>query len=278
MPSVPIDGFTRIGPLSSLYRPAQNDQDASGPALVLLCTWMAALPQHISKYTAGYRLLYPNATILVCQSTPHSLTWGYDITVPLSIITSSLKQGSKAPVILHAFSNGGCTTAIQIAVRLAKAGTTPLFSKMVIDSAPARASLTAGVKAFSFAFPSNPVLRPLIKAYFYIVLSLWMYIHKILRIEDGMARVYRRTNDLTLFPSSIPRLYLYSKADELIPWRRVHAHADVAREDGYAVREEVFEKAPHCNLLKEDAQRYWEAVGRLVDETQPEEKLHDARK
>lgn len=71
------------------------------------------------------------------------------------------------------------------------------------------------------------------------------------------------------------RLYLYSKADEVVGWRDVERHVRLARklmvkkkskkgggddERQGLVKAERFEKATHCALVMEDEERYWRAV------------------
>ena len=63
-----------------------------------------------------------------------------------------------------------------------------------------------------------------------------------------------------MFSTEMSRLYLYSENDALVEWKHVHEHAKDARQKGYTVREERFEKAAHVALLMEDSGRYWNAV------------------
>lgn len=87
-------------------------------------------------------------------------------------------------------------------------------------------------------------------------------------IEDVLTRLRRRLNTTSFFDPSAPRLYLYSRADELVPWRHVVEHAEDARDKGYKiVEEEVFEEAAHCALPREDAGRYWRVIESWVNGT-----------
>lgn len=65
-----------------------------------------------------------------------------------------------------------------------------------------------------------------------------------------------------IWDAKVSRLYMYSKADEVVSWEDVRDHAKEAREvKGFeSVREEVFEKAPHVGLPREDFGRYWGVV------------------
>ena len=64
------------------------------------------------------------------------------------------------------------------------------------------------------------------------------------------------------FPPA-PRLYLYSKADLIIPGEEVAAHVKEARARGVEVAEEVFERSPHVSHARTEPERYWAAVRKL---------------
>lgn len=67
--------------------------------------------------------------------------------------------------------------------------------------------------------------------------------------------------DGQLWDPSVPRLYLYSKGDEVVQWEAVRDHAADARKVGFNdVVEEVFETASHVSLPREDFDRYWGTV------------------
>ena len=50
--------------------------------------------------------------------------------------------------------------------------------------------------------------------------------------------------------------YMASKADKQTDWRDVVAHAEIARKQGWDVKEIILESTPHCNHLKKDPQMY----------------------
>lgn len=60
-----------------------------------------------------------------------------------------------------------------------------------------------------------------------------------------------------------PRLYIYSKTDELIQWQYVDDHINHLRRLGMDVQAEVFEDSPHVAHARTDPSRYWTAVARL---------------
>lgn len=54
MSTTPVDGFTKLTDSISLHRPsttAADPQHPSTPAFIVICSWFAAAPKHIAKYT-----------------------------------------------------------------------------------------------------------------------------------------------------------------------------------------------------------------------------------
>lgn len=92
-----------------------------------------------------------------------------------------------------------------------------------------------------------------------------MTITHLFRIEDTVSQLRRQLNDPALVPTSVRRLYLYSKADEMVRWEDVGGHVEEARGRGYERVQEVrFEGAAHCALMLEGGGRYRRAVGGCI--------------
>lgn len=68
-------------------------------------------------------------------------------------------------------------------------------------------------------------------------------------------------NDPEIFGDA-RRLYLYSRIDDMIPWKDVEGHMIEASGRGYAVTGVGFEDGKHCGLVMGDERRYWDAVER----------------
>lgn len=85
-----------------------------------------------------------------------------------------------------------------------------------------------------------------------------------------MSSITRRPSTLTLLSSylttalpTVPRLYLFSKADHLIPSADVLEHAAAARHQGVDVTVEEFEGTMHVAHVRKEPERYWGAVKSL---------------
>ena len=54
--------------------------------------------------------------------------------------------------------------------------------------------------------------------------------------------------------------YVASKSDKQTDWQDVIAHAEIARGQGWDVKDVILEDTPHCNHLKKDPQMYHDLV------------------
>lgn len=83
-----------------------------------------------------------------------------------------------------------------------------------------------------------------------------------------MERIRRQLNDSALIDVRVPRLYVYSHADELVMSQDVTSHAREAREKGFLkVEEVVFEDSAHCAHALAYKEKYWGAVDRVIAES-----------
>ncbi|GAA5956521.1 hypothetical protein JCM3765_003471 [Sporobolomyces pararoseus] len=209
------------------------------------------------------------------------------------------KKGERGGMLVHVFSNGGCMSLKWLNQELSSTETTtqegetrstssisqektPLLSSsfspsgpsstttyplsgaraIIFDSCPGKASLLVTLRAFS-----APIRNKFLKfgamgflAIFHSLISLY---NLILRKPPILNRLYAYLNQPTSLPP-VPRLYLYSKIDELIPCKDVEAHAKQAEEElGVSVRKERFEKTSHVGHVRGDPERYWKSVEEL---------------
>lgn len=162
-------------------------------------------------------------------------------------------------------SNGGGIASTRLATILRNQGHGKIFDRQVLDCQPSRPHRGLGIRAMVMQLPSNPIIR-FIGTW---VLTAWTYtgwfLHvTLLRREDIISRLRRLENDPNLFDLSLDRLYMYTKQDALVPWKEVHEHAQEAKRAGYLVTEDIFAEAPHCALVREDADRYWRQIEELA--------------
>lgn len=283
-------GFSKISDDMMLYEPISSSLEpptVGGPvSLVTLCTWVAASPRHIAKYTDVYRSLFPTASILVLQSSLADMVYRTDGAqqtrlarardVILSRATTEGQQRSanaheaggndKGSVLLHAFSNGGAQCAGQLAVALPPQQRQCVFRGLVLDSCPGRGTYMRSANAIILSLPKASVARVIGTIIVHLVLVVLFFFDRVAGFENVITCARRRLNSQVLFDRAAPRLYLYSKADEMVWYEDVQEHAAQARENGYeSVNEVSFEGSGHCAHATIDGEKYWDAVRSLVE-------------
>jgi hypothetical protein len=251
-------------------KPSQN-----GPTLVILCTWMSANRKHIAKYTQQYRHQHPEMDILVVESSvadmvyrstrsqQHRLRPARDIL--LSHLSSTAQGPGQQGAVLHMFSNGGAQCAVQLAAMLPPDIRRHAFSAIILDSCPGTATYQETVHAMSLSMPKSPVAKILGPPILHLVLCFIFLALFVTSAEDVITRIRKQLNDQELFSHDVPRLYVYSKADQLVPFQDVKSHADDARRKGYVKTGEVmFEASAHCAHALSHKDEYWGAIGTLL--------------
>lgn len=133
----------------------------------------------------------------------------------------------------------------------------------IIDSAPGRGSWSRSHAAITAALPgrSYAVTRGLGPLVVHGLLACIFAYDAVLGKENNMAILCDAMNSKDLFDERVPRLYLYSRADEMVGWEEVERHADEAEALGWtSVARVRFEASAHAGHIRENAGKYWAAV------------------
>lgn len=251
----------------------RRDQQHDTPNVILLFTWMGAEPKHIAKYISKYIELFPTASIILIRThlfdiiflPPIVLKRRYEPALAkiLSLNQTSKKNHTEPRVLVKAFSNGGAFAFLHFAgFYYSLTGSVIPINAIIFDSGPAIGDLARGVAAIMAVVPRNPVLWYPVVFLLNIFLRLLWARDTVLRRKSVVRRTYFGLNEPRLLPNGVPRLYLYSKADTMVDWREVEAHARNAEENGASGKTELvkFEKSEHVAHVREDAEKYWDAV------------------
>jgi len=67
-------------------------------------------------------------------------------------------------------------------------------------------------------------------------------------------------NDTTFFDRTVPRVYLYSTVDRMVPSEAVREHCASAHNAGYNASLVRFRDSPHVAHINEDKEKYWGAI------------------
>ncbi|KAH0833499.1 hypothetical protein J3R83DRAFT_12624 [Lanmaoa asiatica] len=285
-PQPPV-GFVTIGPgiyisLAPMSEAALQLDDAS-PDVILVFGWMGALTRHLQHYSRKYAELYPRATQIIVKCGP-SFFWTSErgkqnrlLSVVEALETLGCLPSTNNPtqvstrvrprVLIHSFSNGGGLQLTSLGRLLSsKYPSIPpsqlLVSALILDSTPAIGNFhTIGI-AFSIAI-RNPVARYVALLIIYIAHALRLSLQNIFGVETVAVRYTKALLQPRLLPwmnSQTPRLYIFSKKDELIPWQEVQKHAEAAKTSGLNVRCEVYEESAHVAHMRLDPKRYWASI------------------
>ena len=274
-----------------LYEPPSiTDATSSDPPLVILCTWLGgATPRRIHKYIEGYRREFPSSCILLITSIVLDITLRtiYTIRARLQPARDAIARiltthndranvispnrdsdSSSSSILLHVFSHGGSNTAVQLALSWQEEHNYPLpLGGVILDCSPGDTTFRRSYNAAVLSLPSEttPPVQSIGRALLYptiATVTVLQHLHLMASVRD----LRRQLNDPAVFGAGVPRLYLFSEADEMVGVHNVRSHAVDARRCGFAVDEVVFRSAEHCALVLEDAGRYWGAVRRFWGE------------
>ncbi|KAJ1310803.1 hypothetical protein OPQ81_009323 [Rhizoctonia solani] len=234
------------------------------PTLILIFGWMGAQLPHLYKYTEQYNILYPSATQIIVRAHANYF-WGSEVArrAAVSPVIKLLRDAGihenttaeTSGLLVHTFSNGGALNETALARTIADTlpPTTNIpaipAQAIVYDSLPGVLNIRVTVLAFTAAIRS-PVFRAIAK----FILGI-LYI---------MGAAWRELNEPKLLPQHIPRTYIYSDIDELIPPESVERHAKKAKEliggDEGAIKLVKFQGSPHVAHVRTDPRRYWDTV------------------
>ncbi|KIW13707.1 hypothetical protein PV08_08898 [Exophiala spinifera] len=281
------------------------------PTLIICCVWMYAAPRHAAKYFRQYQLLFPEAQILLLQNNFMNVTVTPDwvqmqaLAPAVEALKNSFRKNPHSTVFVHAFSGGGCHSAIQLAQAYreniqsgSKSEELPLeipISAMVLDSSPPHGSpplQTAVAAALSFLPKKSVTRRMLATPIAWAVIGSCALFNDLGLIESSPSKIWRCLNEpdgsflfkhdhavdtLGFNPSkrTVPRTYIFGKGDQLVPHEHIVLHAAEARnkcvvfaseaDPNESIRLEEFIGSPHVNHVSVDTQRYWQLVKDTVE-------------
>ncbi|BGP57893.1 hypothetical protein JCM8202v2_005542 [Rhodotorula sphaerocarpa] len=255
--------------------------------------------KHAEKYVEAYRKLYPETTVLLVRSNPIDFFRRSAFLAAIRPAADLLRSrtnglaGPQSDLLVHTLSNGGCLTLQELNEQLRRTGLQSPpppeprekdevatidvqrpaegipARAFVYDSCPGLSTLTSSIRAFSAGIRNPLAYYPAVVAIsaMYGLLRFWSILR---RQPSTLSRISAYLNSAAL--PSVPRLYLYSPVDELIPPEDVERHAAEAR-SGAGIRDvrlERFEKSPHVAHARTDPERYWGAIRRVWKESAEE--------
>ncbi|CCF48342.1 hypothetical protein NDA11_006874 [Ustilago hordei] len=230
--------------------------------------------------------------------------------------SSSSEDGKEAAqvggFVIHSFSDGGAgNLALFLDEMARRKGASARVHSLIMDSSPGKSNAKTGSIAFTMHLANRPLLRAIVRFFVYLGLYLLKIWTKLTGQPQRGELMRKRLNSLrswswvtashTPKPQQVekkadadypPRMYMYTKADQLIPWQFVEEHAhDLARisevqqglvqmeneserqklleavrqgktrsEREYKVELRRWNTPPHCSIGRSDFEGYWAAL------------------
>jgi len=141
-------------------------------------------------------------------------------------------------------------------------------SHIIIDSAPGIPTNILSIATASASGVRNKVVRGIMIVILWAFCSFWFLYLKIFA---------RKFHDLTLEPNfvvdnlifltetPIPRLFLYSEADKVVPHSKIESYIQICKKKGIPVKEKKFNDSDHVQHYRAHKNEYenviWEFIG-----------------
>lgn len=258
----PLTDFTTIGHNTYLW--TSESYTPSTSPLILLFAWNAAAARHIAKYTLSYQRLFPSSQILLvrCYTSDmftRSALYASLLAPALDVTHQHIK--SEGEVLVHSFSNGGGNQVNEFAKAWGKTfgGLLPMRCQ-IMDSSPTKGPWMKSHAAISAGLPRSDFWKWFGGLLVHLLLLSTFLVNVLRRRENKMVVLCREMNDDQVFDKQVPRVYLYSRVDQMVGSEEVEEHAAIARRKGWDVTMVRFEQSGHCGHVREDEKKYWGAI------------------
>ncbi|KAK1834895.1 hypothetical protein QBC39DRAFT_181433 [Podospora conica] len=284
-----LDTFERITDQIFVQpSPPNTPLDPSHPTTVVIYGWGDALPKHLAKYVSGYRALFPaSRLVLIFSPILRALLAGLDArTQTMAPVLDAIygPAGTAAApdrvrILIQVMSNtGGINYAATLNAHAARhAGAALPHALLVLDSTPGSTDFFPNIGRWSRALALGAGKIPIIPfavtqavaAGFLGALSLAGWLAGRTSAADFSVGA---VNNPALCDVGVRRVYLYSKADDIIHWEDIEKHMAAGREKGYVVEGELFEGTPHVGHMRAWPEEYWGTIERCWGEVVKKEK------
>lgn len=249
-------GFTRLSPTTYLYQPLITiPRTGTSPDTIIFLAWAAAPPKLISKYTISYQTIYPESRILLVTTSFSDLilhtrnSQAAPLASALALLRpfSSQQNDPRPRHLIHLLSNGGSYKLHELAAHYRRLTNSILpIDALILDSAPGRPHFRNAAHALLTTLPStspnpNPTSAPLLPLLHYLLrlllralgtIAVYFYLglyyawRAVARARPITQLVWEALNDGALVDPGAERLYVYSKADDMVDWRDVVVHGE----------------------------------------------------
>jgi hypothetical protein len=261
----PLSEFQKIGHNTYTWTPSSyHSQSAEKSPLIVIFSWNAAAAKHIAKYTTAYQKMFPSSRILLVRSFTRDMFRRTKEYAPLlkpamDLVHEHIKSGGE--ILVHSFSNGGANQINEFSKAWkAQYGTTVPMRIHAFDSSPTKGTWMKSHAAISASLPKSLFWRVFGGLMVHLLLVSTFLVWTAMWKENKAVVICREMNDEKLFDKKVPRVYLYSRADQMVGPEEVEDHSGIAAAKGWDVTRVVFKNSPHCGHIREDEAKYWAAI------------------
>ncbi|XP_056639915.1 transmembrane protein 53-A isoform X1 [Diorhabda sublineata] len=170
------------------------------------------------------------------------------------------------PIIVHCFSNGGAFLYQNFSLALEKAPKELPIKGVIFDSAPGRRRVLSLFRAISAIIGGNTFYN------FSVSLIMTMFLSMIWLYEVISNTIYPRPTfqsnpleNLKNEKNKWPQCFIYSKNDNLIPYKDIEYFANYRRNLGVDVTSVCYEKSLHVKHLAENRNSYVKTVYNFIN-------------
>jgi hypothetical protein len=254
-------------------RKAENPQAISGhPTAIVVFGWGDAPPKHVSKFTDGYRKLFPNAKQIAVLSPigqgffDHVSKRTEDMKPIVNELFANGKDHSHNLIICHVLSNSGAGNYICTLNAYTELYNEPMPHVLAVyDSTPGQSKVTwSNLKRWSNAMAMGPASK--LPWPFFVTQTLcigfFIFIHLfdfVVGRESSPKFCHRLFFDDKWMSKDSTRLFMYGKEDILIPSEHIEEHIAEGLRCGYKTESQIFESG-HVDHMRRDPERYWRTI------------------
>lgn len=249
------------------------DQQVTGhPHTVVVYGWGDAPPKHVSKFTDGYRNLFPQSKQIAVLSPigqgffDHVSKRTEDMLPVVNELFPKDKANSDDLIIFHCLSNSGVGNYSCTLNAYRELYNEPMPHILTVyDSAPGQTQVTwSNLKRWSNAMAIGPAAK--LPWPFVITQSLcigfFIFIHLfdfVVGRESSPKFCERLFYDEKWESKDSTRLFLYGKEDILIPAEHIEAHIANGVKRGYKSESQIFQSG-HVDHMRKNPEKYWETI------------------
>ena len=200
-----------------------------------------------------------------------------EMAAALAPMSAVRKAGKAKTVTVHLFSNGGAHSLYLLLKSLTLQRKRLLLHSLVIDSAPGTPSVSTGVRAMTLHMDKSSTRYYVT----WLLLTVGTHVSRMLDVALGRLSLSDKYHAAVLSKSAddgehdaAPRLFLYSRADDLVDYRDVERAVEDARKHGVPVKAHSWPDSAHVQHMKQHSKEYTALIeGNLGSATTTSSKL-----